>query len=397
MKKTLMVAALSALCMSSFAVSITPTKVKISGSENTLYPHYEVSGATLECGGLLVTIYDVDQTTKFAELCYPVPSLVTSGSHSVGMFLGGTGLNADDVEDGKPSVFIEMSVIDTCTATETGYQVLASGGIYYPEGGNSPVDGPISGMTTRHYKKPQTLMGVVWTDDGVAVLSIKTGKISNRGIVAVSGSVMGMDGKKRSVKSAKLQVDGDERLHGTLQVKDGSTIDITIDEDEMWGTWKGMSFDSSDDDVGGMFDSDRELTFYFPEDIAEADVPDGTVMELLPESADVAVKNGKMATAKAASVKWTKPKRGAPLPEIYDEVSGKGLVVDMSGGKTNLSGLKLTYTPKTGVFKGSFKVYAVQGNKLKKYAAKVSGLVVNGTGFGLATIKGKGSIPIEID
>ena len=82
MKKTLMVAALSALCMSSFAVSITPTEVKISGSENILYPHYEVSGATLECGGLLVTIYDVDQTTKFAELCYPVPGLESSRSDS---------------------------------------------------------------------------------------------------------------------------------------------------------------------------------------------------------------------------------------------------------------------------------------------------------------------------
>ena len=397
MKRSLMVAALSALCMSSFAVSITPTKVKISGSENTLYPHYEVSGATPECGGLVVAIYDVSRTVRFAELNYPVQSLVTSGSHSVGLFLGGTGLNADDVEDGEPSVFIEMSVVDNCVLTETGYQVLASGGIYYPGDGGSSGSGPVSGMTTRHYKKAQTLTGVVWTSDGVAVLSIKTGKISNKGVVSVSGSVMGMNGKKLSVKSAKLPVDGDERLRGTLQVKDGSTIDITIDEDEMWGTWKGMSFDSSDDYVGGMFDRGRELTFYFPNDVSEDDMPDGTVMELLPESAEVAVKNGKMATAKAASVKWTRPKSGAPLPDIYDEASGKGLVVDTSRGKTNLSGLKLTYTPKTGVFKGSFKVYAVQGNKLKKYAAKVSGIVVNGTGFGLATIKGKGSIPIEID
>lgn len=392
-KKVLMAAALSALCMSAGAVAITPTKVNISGSQNALFPHYEVSGATSECGGLLVTIYDVGKTKKYAVLEYPMTELVTSGSHSVGLFLDGTELNADDVEDGKPSVYIEMSIVNFCSITETGYPVLASGGIYYPSSGGSS-----GGSTTRHYKTAQTLFGVVWTDDGVSVLSIKTGKVSKKGVVTVSGSVMGVDGKKLSVKSAKLPVDADERLHGTLQVKGGTTIDITIDEDEMWGTWKGMPFDSSDGyDVGGTFDNDRELTFCFTDGIDADALPDGTIMELLPQYEDVAVKKGKMATAKAASVKWAKPKKGAELPEIYDEASGKGLIVDTAKGKTNLSGLKLSYTPKTGVFKGSFKVYALKGGKLKKYTANVTGIVVNGTGFGMATIKGFGSFPIQVD
>ena len=83
-KKLIMVAALFAIVMSAGAASITPTNVKISGSENALYPHYEVSGASSECGGLLVTIYDAGRTTKIAEFIYPMPELVTSGSHSVG-------------------------------------------------------------------------------------------------------------------------------------------------------------------------------------------------------------------------------------------------------------------------------------------------------------------------
>ena len=390
MKKPIMAAALSAFVISAGAVSITPTKVKISGSENALYPYYEVSEASSECGGLLVTIYDVGRTTKIAELIYPVSELVTSGSHSVGLFLDGTGLNADDVEDGKPSIFIEMSVVDLCIATETGYQVLASGGIEYPgakesSGGGSSGGG---GTTTRHYKAVQTLFGVVWTADGVAVISIKTGKVSNKGIVAVGGFVMGMDGKKLAVKSVKLPVDGDERLHGTLQVKDGSTIDITIDEDEMWGKWKGMSFDSGDNYVGGTLGDGRELTFSFANGLVADTLPDGTITRLLPEGMRIAVNGGKFALGKAPTVKWAKD-RATNVP---------GLVVNDSNGTiTNYSGLKLTYTPKAGTFKGSFKIYAVQNDKLKKYTAKVSGIMVNGTGFGLATIKGKGSIPIEID
>ena len=101
--------------------------------------------------------------------------------------------------------------------------------------------------------------------------------------------------------------------------------------------------------------------------------------------------DGKWKFAKAASVKWAKPKKGAAQPEIYDEVSGKGLIVDATKGKTNRSGLRLTYTPKKGTFKGSFKVYALEGTgkatKLKKYTVNVSGVVVGGIGYGTATCK----------
>ena len=82
---------------------------------------------------------------------------------------------------------------------------------------------------------------------------------------------------------------------------------------------------------------------------------------------------------------------GAALPDIYDAASGKGLIVDTSRGRTNLSGLKLTYTPKKGTFKGSFKVYALEtagnGVKLKKYTVNVTGLVVDGVGRGMATCR----------
>ena len=65
-------------------------------------------------------------------------------------------------------------------------------------------------------------------------------------------------------------------------------------------------------------------------------------------------------------------------------------MIDTSKG-ANLSGIKLTYTPKKGVFKGKFSVYELQGEgaqtKLKKYSVKVNGVVVGGVGYGVATSK----------
>ena len=65
--------------------------------------------------------------------------------------------------------------------------------------------------------------------------------------------------------------------------------------------------------------------------------------------------------------------------------------VDDTNGKTNLSSLKLTFAAKTGIFKGSFKAYALEEKngktKLVKYTVNVLGLVVDGVGQGEATCK----------
>ena len=66
--------------------------------------------------------------------------------------------------------------------------------------------------------------------------------------------------------------------------------------------------------------------------------------------------------------------------------------------------MKLTYTPKTGLFKGSFMTYATDKDpyaanvkaKLKKYKAVVSGVVVNGVGFGQASVRNSASGPWPI-
>ena len=63
----------------------------------------------------------------------------------------------------------------------------------------------------------------------------------------------------------------------------------------------------------------------------------------------------------------------------------------------NPSALKLTYKAKDGSFKGSFKVYADNGGNLKATTVNVAGIVVGGVGYGTATIKKVGSVPISIE
>ena len=108
----------------------------------------------------------------------------------------------------------------------------------------------------------------------------------------------------------------------------------------------------------------------------------------MPNEESFSVSNGKWVFAKAATVKWAKDR----VTKEY------GLVVDNTKGKTNLSGLKLTYAAKTGQFKGAFKVYALAGGgspgtarptkkKLVKYTVNVIGFVVDGVGYGEASCK----------
>ncbi len=89
-----------------------------------------------------------------------------------------------------------------------------------------------------------------------------------------------------------------------------------------------------------------------------------------------------------SGTKWTLPKAG--------KVALKNGVVDESKLKDNPAALKLSYTAKNGTFKGSFKVYANQNGRVKSYSASVTGVVIDGIGYGTATIKKLGTISIWI-
>ena len=66
-----------------------------------------------------------------------------------------------------------------------------------------------------------------------------------------------------------------------------------------------------------------------------------------------------------------------------------GLAGTLAPTGSNIAGLKLTYAPKTQTFKGSFKVWLLDESKgkLKSASVKVTGVVVDGTGYGEVTYK----------
>lgn len=87
--------------------------------------------------------------------------------------------------------------------------------------------------------------------------------------------------------------------------------------------------------------------------------------------------------------KWTLPKAGKV---VYKDGS-----VDESKLGESPCGLKLTYKAKDGSFKGSFKVYAEVKGKPKATTVSVTGFLLNGVGYGTATVKKVGSVPISIE
>lgn len=88
--------------------------------------------------------------------------------------------------------------------------------------------------------------------------------------------------------------------------------------------------------------------------------------------------------------KWTLPKPGRVV-----QLTRNGEVYESRLGE-NPSALKLTYRAKDGSFKGSFKTYTFAGYRLKSTVVKVTGVLVNGVGYGTAAAKGV-SAPVTIE
>ena len=62
----------------------------------------------------------------------------------------------------------------------------------------------------------------------------------------------------------------------------------------------------------------------------------------------------------------------------------------------NPSGLFVTYQVADGTFKGTFKVYVNKNGWPKAIPVQVYGVMIDGMGYGTATVKDVGSVPITI-
>ena len=273
----------------------------------------------------------------------------------------------------------QVSASTRVTADVTYYAHWSQGSGGAPSHSADSVDRPWTAA------KATTLNAALFDGDGnvVGVVQLKVAKPNARkGTTKVSGSVTPLVGKKAALKARTVAVPADAPIEVVLDAKTYGTFMVAIGDDGVEGELGDLSVRSVD--VGGYWTRDDARVYAdFDADYA---LPLGVLKQLLPAGEPVLRKNGKWAFAKAAQVKLAK-----------DKATGlKGLVVNVDNGRTNKSAMKLTYAPKTGIFKGSFKIYAVEGDKLKKYSAKVNGVVVEGEGTGIATLQGFGSWPVSV-
>ncbi len=246
-----------------------------------------------------------------------------------------------------------------------------------------------SGKTTADfpavYNKAQTLMGKVTDADGnvEGIVQVKVGKANRNGEVRVSAKMTALNGKSYTASGEKMIV-GSDGAGSCMMLFKKLALEVPLDFSVANGvcTFSGsdaeMSIESGD--VGGAW---QNSTATVEVGIDDTSMFTGEVLTgILPSSVSATASGGKWTFAKGTSVKYKKVKDKSTGTVSY-ELQG------MDGA--NPSSMKLTYTPKKGTFKGSFKVYEIQTTgakkKLKKYSVKVSGVVVDGVGYGTATCK----------
>ena len=278
----------------------------------------------------------------------------------------------------------------------SGNDILLSGGAPEPDPEPEPSAlGPFN--PTAAGKGAYPYCGAVYDEDGnpCGTVTVKFTKPKG-GVSKVSASFKMLDGKSYSlastpvpvsdVESAKFEGKTIKKL-GVLDAfeigKEGFVAEITAASGikmvaATTDLSKGLSTGVYKFSVSGL-----------PTEINGLPV----VAEMLPDGAEVPVNaKGKITLAKAATLKYSKIK--GTKPAQYE------LVYDTSKGKTNLSGLKLTYTAKTSSIKGSFSVYTDDAvkHKIKKTSFTVTGMVIDGKAVGVATCKKPAiSCPVSIE
>jgi len=312
---------------------------------------------SFSAGGVL-SRYMLERKTLGAYGDLPVPT--RSGYTFVGWFTaasGGTQVTAFTKITGNVTYYAHWEKI--------GGDDSGSGG-----GSVTPTTAPSKEIVKQWTaKKAVILNGAMYDSAGnvAGVIQLKVAKPNVRkGTAKVSGYVMPIDGKKAMLTTSTANVSATAPMNVTATARSLGALTVKIGDDGFSGRVGNYIICTAN--VGGNWTRTNAKVH-----VATSSLPDGTLKALLPNGEPVLAKGGKWAFNKGASVKLSKDKSKAEW--------------DTSGGKSNLSSMKLTYTPKTGLFKGSFKVYALEAAKLKKYTANVTGVVVDGKGYGQATIK----------
>ena len=106
---------------------------------------------------------------------------------------------------------------------------------------------------------------------------------------------------------------------------------------------------------------------------------EGVYEEYLPDGVEITLKGSK----------WILPRAGRVVLK-------KGEIDESKLGE-NPAGLRLAYRTKSGTFSGSFKVYRNVEGRVKATTVSVSGVMIDGKGYGTATVKKVGSVAVRIE
>ena len=230
-------------------------------------------------------------------------------------------------------------------------------------------------------------------------MQVQAGKIGKKGVKIKATATLIVDGKSKSIsaKAVTMRVENG-MLQGTLTFK--APVNVMAFEMASDGLFTlkndrlemvGVKVDNSSGArrhiaVGGNLPNGSMKFMVTLDPAPKLDAGYVILESALPNGITVTMsKNKKMDAGKAASLKYKK-----------DKNSGEYALTGLADPKKpNLSGLKLSYTPKTGLFKGSFKLHATneavtqagKSPKLKKYTVNVIGFIVDGKGIGQASIK----------
>ena len=263
-----------------------------------------------------------------------------------------------------------------------------------PDPGVTPEPTPEPVNLKKVYGKTQTIYSLVHDDDLqlVGTAKITVGRISSRNQVRVTVAVTPFVGASTSAKITVIP-DDDATISGTLRLRSPfgeMACALTYDLESGFGfSAENDKYAISTSEVapGGLLDADSlEFSASWLDDIELTEgydlLVDGS------EGTTVKVSKGyRFSFDRAPTVSY---KRIREDGETYYELKG---LDDES--RPNVTALKLSYNRTTGVFKGTFRIYASnadsieEGRKptLKKYTAKVNGVIIDGEGSGMVSVK----------
>ena len=301
----------------------------------------------------------------------------TVGDESIGSGGGGGGggggdtiwyLDDDDDDDGDDEwddLFDRIYGGDGWARRTRGTEASKTNGTH-------SATSPASPSGSRKLKVATTVSGCVMdaSNDVVGRVELKLGKGGAAGS-RVAGSVTVFGGKKYTLQTSMADLSsGTADVDLTVKRLGTMSLRLKLDEDGRKVSFAGSLEDGYAVSSAGAGKAPRGKVFFHLSEGIGSEIGGATVnRDLLPEGAAVSVSGQKWVCESPAKVKL---------------VAGEWSVT----GGPNKAGLKLSYTAKTGTFKGGFTVYAQDGARMKKLKATVAGMVVGGAGYGVVTVKG---------